>query len=293
MTFIDKLIGAEDNIVLRKIQSDWIPNVEPKLLESEKFLLNPRHLVCFLDLETTGLIEKEDKIIEIALKLAAVNAESGELIGVLYEYQSFNDPKEPIDEEVTRINGITNEMVQDQSIDWEVVHNILNTADIIVAHNARFDRGFMDRYIPISKEKIWACSVNDIDWINRGFTSSKQELLCNWHGFYYDSHRAMSDVDALIYLVTHQFQDDVSRYILELVQNAYKSFYYLKIPFRYDEAKKDKAKANKYRWDGTVWSKILNDSNQIDEEVRWAEENIYDGHFSGTVEEIPLTEKYK
>ena len=85
----------------------------------------------------------------------------------------------------------------------------------------------------------------------------------------------------------------MSRYILELVQNANKSFYYLKIPFGYDEAKKDKAKANKYRWDGTVWSKILNDSNQIDEEVRWAEENIYDGHFSGTVEEIPLAEKYK
>ena len=103
----------------------------------------------------------------------------------------------------------------------------------------------------------------------------------------------MSDVDALIYLVTHQFQDDVSRYILELVQNANKSFYYLKIPFGYDEAKKDKAKANKYRWDGTVWSKILKDSNQIDEEVQWAEENIYDGHFSGTVEEIPLTDKYK
>ena len=63
MTFIDKLIGADNKIVLRKIQGDWIPNVESRLEESDKFLLNSRNLVCFLDLETTGLIEKEDKII--------------------------------------------------------------------------------------------------------------------------------------------------------------------------------------------------------------------------------------
>ena len=105
MTFIKKLIGADNKIELRKIQEDWIPNVKSRLEESEKFLLNPRNLVCFLDLETTGLIEKEDKIIELAVKVVAVNSESGELIGVVYEYQSFNDPKEPIDEEVTKING--------------------------------------------------------------------------------------------------------------------------------------------------------------------------------------------
>ena len=50
MTFIDKLIGADNKIVLGKIQEDWIPNVEPKLLESEKFLLNPHYLGCLLDL---------------------------------------------------------------------------------------------------------------------------------------------------------------------------------------------------------------------------------------------------
>ena len=123
--------------------------------------------VCFLDLETTGLDKKEDKIIELAVKVAAIDKQSGELIGILDEYQSFEDPKEPINEKATRVNGITNEMVQDQSIDWEAVSAILNQADIIVAHNAAFDRAFMDRYLPISQDKVWACSFNDIDWEKR------------------------------------------------------------------------------------------------------------------------------
>ena len=270
MAFIDSLIEADGEIRLYKFDGKRLPatifNYDCD---------NDSTKICFLDLETTGLDKKEDKIIELAVKIAAIDKQKGELISILNEYQSFEDPRTPIDKKVTQINGITNEMVKGHSIDWEAVSGILNEADIIVAHNAGFDRAFMDRYLPLSRDKIWACSVNDIDWVNKGFNGRGQELLCIWHGFHFDSHRAMSDVDALIYLVTHQFQDDVGRYILELLQNAYKPFYHLKIPFGYDEAKKDKAKANKYRWDKTVWSKILKDSNQIDEEVQWAEENLW------------------
>jgi len=35
----------------------------------------------------------------------------------------------------------------------------------------------MDKSLPLSQEKLWACTMNDIDWLNRGFTSSKQELF--------------------------------------------------------------------------------------------------------------------
>ena len=94
-------------------------------------------------------------------------------------------------------------MIRNHTIDWNHVHNIINDSDIIVAHNAQFDRGFLDRYLPVSKEKLWACSHRDIDWLNRGFVKQSLELLSIWHGFYYESHRAMNDVDALIHLLTH------------------------------------------------------------------------------------------
>jgi DNA polymerase-3 subunit epsilon len=196
MTFIKELIVPENKIELRKFYGDTLSD---KIINHNS---SNNTKICFLDLETTGLDKANDKIIELAVKLVSVDNNSGDLIGIINQYESFQDPEEPIDEKVSKVNGITNDMVDDHAINWAPVEEILESTDIIVAHNAGFDRAFMDRYLPLSKDKIWVCSVNDVDWLERGFTSSKQELLCIWHGFFYDSHRAMSDVDALINLLT-------------------------------------------------------------------------------------------
>ena len=74
------------------------------------------------------------------------------------------------------INGINNHMVKDQSIDWIRVKEIVNDSDIIVAHNAAFDRGFMDQALDISKEKIWSCSIGDIDWLKLTYLLPKIKI---------------------------------------------------------------------------------------------------------------------
>ena len=79
---------------------------------------------------------------------------------------------------------------------------LISNSHLVVAHNSYFDRPFLEKYL--DKHIPWACSFNDIDWFERGFINSKLELLCIWHGFYFESHRAMSDVDALINLVSHE-----------------------------------------------------------------------------------------
>ena len=43
-----------------------------------------------------------------------------------------------------------------------------------------------------------------IDWKKRGYKRRRLEYLCNKHGFYYHSHRALDYVNALIFLLTHQ-----------------------------------------------------------------------------------------
>ena len=162
--------------------------------------------MCIRDSETTGLNTQDCKIIEFAAKLTSIDNTSGELLGIVDEYQSFNDPEEMIDPLITKITGIDNSTVEGHSIDWESVSHILNNADIVVAHNAQFDRAVMDRCLPLSQEKVWLCSMKDINWMERGLNARGQEILCIWHGFYYDSHRAMFDVDALIYLVTYNVE---------------------------------------------------------------------------------------
>ena len=185
-------------------------------------------------------------------------------------------------------------MVEGRSIDITRVDSIIAESDLIVSHNASFDRAFLDKISQASQTSVWACTLADIDWLERGFPNGKQELLCHWHGFYFDAHRAMSDVDALIHLVTHPHYLE-NRPLSELASNAWKPVYVIKATnFPYDPIKKDTVKANGYKWnnDERIWYKrvLLED---LEDEKTWLTGVIYEAHFNGIVEEINLIDKYK
>jgi DNA polymerase-3 subunit epsilon len=286
MTFLKKTISDNQKIELYKFNGESFINL-PENYQNEDIIK-----VCFLDLETTGTNKETCKIIEFAGKMTAIDKNNGELIGIIDQYQSFNDPEESITPQITRITGITNEDVKGHSLDWELISQMIDKADIIVAHNASFDRAFMDRYLPLSKDKVWGCSLKDINWVKRGFNARGQEILCIWHGFYYESHRAMYDVDALIHLVTYEVEGQ-NKASLELISNSTKPVYKIAAvnsPFE----TKDLLKARKYRWNPEKrywWKNIL--SEDLETEKEWMADTIYNGIFQGKVEEISVTDKYK
>ena len=285
MTFIKSIKTELKNITLKEYDPP-----APELLITDQECIS----IAFLDTETTGVNKASDKIIELALKVVKFEKASGKIVSIDKEYESFNDPGEEISQEITMLTGINDEMVEGQSIDWERVDAILKDAEIVVAHNAGFDRAFVDRYSSVSPNKIWACSMQDIDWLGRGFSSFKQELLCYWHGFYFDAHRAMNDVDALIHLLIHPSYE-AERPLLELIENSQKLTYVIfATNFNYDPVKKDIVKANKYRWNAEdrVWYKTVS-FDDLDKEKDWLTVAIYDFIFEGRVEEINLNDKYK
>ena len=285
MTFIKSIQKSENKIILKNLGAP-----SPELLITDLECIS----IAFLDTETTGVDRANDKIIELALKTATFEKSSGMIISIDQVYESFNDPGECISQEITMLTGISNDMVQGQSIDWGMVDTILKDADIIVAHNASFDRAFVEKHSSVSPNKIWACSINDIDWLNRGFSSAKQELLCYWHGFYFEAHRAMNDVDALINLLTHSSYD-IDRPVLELIENSQKPTYVIfATNFNYDPFKKDIVKANKYKWnpEEKIWYKNVT-FDILESEKEWLTGVIYDFHFEGRVEEINPIDKYK
>ena len=249
--------------------------------------------ICFLDLETTGTHKKNDKIIEIALKVIQLNKHNGKEVTAIAEYESFQDPGMHIPEQATIINNITDEMVKDHEIDWTKVTEIFSLSQLFVAHNASFDRAFLDRYLEISQKKVWACSINDINWIKRGFTNSKLELLAHWHGYYYESHRAMIDVDAMIHLVIHPHYKE-NKPIIELIEKARKYQSRIIVKFNYSKELVDVIKTKRYSFNGTTkeWSKIILDED-VDNEKKWLAENIYKGVFAGLIEQVTLIDKYK
>lgn len=92
------------------------------------------------DVETTGLSAERDRLIEIA----AVKVKNGAEID---SFESYINPQRPISELITRLTSITNDDVKDAPLEKEVMtnfYNWLDKDDILVAHNAKFDLGFLD-----------------------------------------------------------------------------------------------------------------------------------------------------
>lgn len=73
-----------------------------------------------------------------------------------------------IPEEITKITGITQEMVQGKLIDPADVEKFAADADLIIAHNAGFDRKFLEKFAPAFERKPWACSMAQIPWKEEG-----------------------------------------------------------------------------------------------------------------------------
>ncbi len=99
--------------------------------------INGRYII--FDLETTGLSAATERIIEIG----AVKVENGE---ILESFDLFVDPEKAITPEITRLTSITNEMVAGAPKETEALEQFFrfcDGCDILVAHNADFDMGFL------------------------------------------------------------------------------------------------------------------------------------------------------
>ncbi|MDB5652131.1 MAG: Exonuclease RNase and polymerase [Hyphomicrobiales bacterium] len=154
-------------------------------------------LGIFLDLETTGLDPAKDEIIEIAM-VPFLYTVGGDLLAVGEAFQSYQDPGISIPAEITALTGITDEMVQGQTIDLTQVEEHVGRAAIIIAHNSAFDRKFAERLSPAFETKPWACSMSQIPWAAEGIRGSKLAYLAAAAGFFFDEHRAVTDCQAAI-----------------------------------------------------------------------------------------------
>lgn len=99
--------------------------------------INGRYII--FDLETTGLSAATERIIEIG----AVKVENGK---ISESFDLFVDPEKAITPEITRLTSITNEMVAGAPKEAEALEQFFrfcDGCDILVAHNADFDMGFL------------------------------------------------------------------------------------------------------------------------------------------------------
>ena len=157
----------------------------------------------FVDCETTGLCTATDGLTELAC-IPFSYLSDGRVTTVHEEAAliSFNDPGRPIPPEVSTLTGITNDMVAGQKIDGDRVRELVEEADIILAHNASFDRPMLERFWPVFSERPWGCTWADVDWGAEKIKVTKLDYLVFQFGYFFDGHRAADDARAGLHLLT-------------------------------------------------------------------------------------------
>lgn len=228
-----------------------------------------------VDSETTGLDHDQDKMVEIAAQRFAFDR-AGRITNVERVRSWLEDPHQPLPERVAQLTGLTDSDLRGEVFDELEIVKRLSTADIIIAHNAGFDRPFFDRRFPQLRDCPWGCSLSQLDWLKLGFDGRALGHLLLQSGLYFEGHRAASDVVALAALLARQLSDGrtIFSHLLEECVADTVRVEAVGSPF---EAK-DALKRRGYRWDGggRFWWKELR-STDLESETAWLEDEVYFG----------------
>jgi DNA polymerase-3 subunit epsilon len=232
--------------------------------------------VVILDTETTGLDATKDKIMELAILRVDVDRATGMPVGAVQVYDGLEDPGIPIPKEIQEITGITPDMVHGQRLDEARIMALLDGVDLLIAHNAGFDRPFCENRMSRFQDLAWACSWADIPWKEQGRSSAKLESLAGQMGWFYDAHRAEMDCHALLAILAVPLPRAAHTGLAHLVAGVETASYRLQATNAPFEAK-DLLKTRGYRWNAEhkVWHTRIGDEPALQTELEWLKAHIY------------------
>ncbi|MFC7784334.1 MULTISPECIES: PolC-type DNA polymerase III [unclassified Rossellomorea] len=198
---IKLLYGVEANLV-----DDGVPiayNDRDLPLEDSTFIV--------FDVETTGLSAVYDTVIE----LAAVKIKNGEVID---KFESFANPHHPLSATTIELTGITDDMVQTAPEINDVLHDYHKWVgeDILVAHNASFDMGFLNAgYQKAGLPKATNPVIDTLELARLLYPQFKNHRL-NTLAKKFDieltqHHRAIYDAETTGYLLLKMLKDAVEK----------------------------------------------------------------------------------
>ena len=153
--------------------------------------------VC-VDLETTGLDPKRDKILEIG----AVKVVNNEIAA---EWGTFVNPGRKLEERIVQLTGICDEQLEDAPGIEEAFPQLLGVIgeEVLLGHRVLFDYSFLkkaavDQKLPFERSGIDTLGIarkylKDLE--SRGLVH-----LCQHYGISHNAHRALGDAKATVQL---------------------------------------------------------------------------------------------
>jgi DNA polymerase-3 subunit epsilon len=147
-----------------------------------------------LDTETSGLNPATDHVIEVAATIFNLEFNAPETIFSSLCFSETNTAE--------AINQIPAELLAKAppaEAVWAHVMKMASLCDVVIAHNAEFDRSFSP---PDMQALTWICSLYDIEW-PKGKAGSNLVATALAHGVpVHSAHRAFADVDVMSRLFT-------------------------------------------------------------------------------------------
>lgn len=147
-----------------------------------------------LDLETTGLSPKHDKIIEIG----AVKVISGEIVDKL---STFVNPGRELDERVRELTGINPEDLALAPSIEKVIGQVVSFSEglPLIGHRILFDYSFVKQAAVNSGLTFERTGVDTLKISRACFPeleSKRLKDMCDYYNIHLDAHRALNDAIA-------------------------------------------------------------------------------------------------
>jgi DNA polymerase-3 subunit epsilon len=234
----------------------------------------------FVDVEATGLDTAADRVFQLALVPFEFSAD-GRIFTVAEPQVHLEDPGRPIPEVVVALTGISDRHVAGRRIDDAAVAAAAARAELVVAHNAGFDRPLVERRLPLFRELPWACSQVEVPWIKHGLASAKLEYLLYAHcRAFADGHRADEDALTGLHVLATPFRSGELPFAILLASSRRPTVRLWALDAAYDHRMSLKARG--YRWspgeDGRPRAWYVDvPEERADAECAWLAEEIYRG----------------
>lgn len=154
-----------------------------------------------LDLETTGLNPRTDKIIEIG----ALLVEDGEILDT---FSTFVSPGRRLLSQTTEITGITDEMLEHAPVFADIAEKLLAFLGehVLLGHSIISDYAFLKKALVNEQPKGFAFERNGLDTLKiaRRFLPAEQKkalsALTAYFQIPHEPHRALADAQATFLL---------------------------------------------------------------------------------------------
>ena len=161
-----------------------------------------------IDLETTGLNPKTDKIIEIGIVKVEENR-------IVKEWETLVNPDRKLEERIIELTGIRNEQLSSAPSIEEVLPQLLDIVgdSVLLGHSVLFDYSFVKK-AAVNRRLSFERTGIDTLKIARKYLADLESrslpCLCRYYDISHSAHRALHDAKATVELyrkLAEQFYD--------------------------------------------------------------------------------------